>query len=66
MESRIPQSFVHHVVPEVMGKREVAAWWVSHTSDQRTMQKEITTQLLACYQKEKKRVFKTQCCTDET
>jgi hypothetical protein len=35
-----------------MGKTKVAAWWVSHTSDKRTMQKEITMQLLACYQKE--------------
>jgi len=54
MESRIPQSSVHHVVTEVMGKRKVAAWWVSHMSDERTVQKQITTQLLACYQKDKK------------
>jgi len=37
MESRIPQSSVHHVVMEVMGKRKVVAWWVSHTSDEQTM-----------------------------
>ena len=54
MESTIPQSPVHHVANEVMGKRKVAAWWVSHMSDKRTMQKDITMQLLACYQKDKK------------
>jgi hypothetical protein len=37
-----------------MGKRKVAAWWVSHMSDEQTEQKEITTQLLACYQKDTK------------
>jgi len=55
MESRIPQSSVHHVVTEVMGKKKVAAWWVSHISDERTMQKDITAQLRACYQKDKKK-----------
>jgi hypothetical protein len=54
MESRIPQSSVHHVVNEVTGHRKVAAWWVSHMSDEQTVQKEITTQLLARYQKDKK------------
>jgi len=54
MESRIPQSSVHHVETGVMEKRKAAAWWVSHMSDKRKMQKDITTQLLACYQKDKK------------
>jgi len=54
MESRIPPSSVHHVITEVMGKRKVNAWWVLRMSDEQTMQKEITTQLLACYQKDKK------------
>jgi hypothetical protein len=37
-----------------MREGKVAAWCISHMSDEQTMQKEITTQLLACCQKDKK------------